>query len=130
MSSGNVAAVERFVDAFNRSDFDALSADTGPETVLHEWPAAPGAQSYQGQDGLRQAIDNWFESWEWMQIEIEHIEESGDRVMATFHQRARGRGSEVEVEIRSFNVWSFENGIAAEVWLFTDREPALEAFRK
>jgi ketosteroid isomerase-like protein len=118
------------VDAFNRRDFDALIADTGPGTVLHEWPLAPGAQTYRGPDGLRAAVDNWFESWGWMQIEIEKLEEAGNRVMATLHQRAQGKGSEVEVEIRSFNVWTFEDGTVAEIYLFTEREPALDVFRK
>ena len=127
--SEQVAAVRRFVDFFNRRDFDGLIVDTGPAAVLHEWPAAPGARSYRGPEGLRRALDNWFESWEWMQIEIEDLEEVGDRVMATLHQRAQGKGSEVEVEVHSFNVWTFKDGSVAEIRLFTEREPALEAFR-
>jgi ketosteroid isomerase-like protein len=126
--SENIAIVRRFVDAFNRSDFDALAAETRPETELHEWPAAPGARSYRGPDGMRQAIETWFESWEWMQIEIEDLEEAGDRVMATFHQRAQGRGSEAEVEIHTFNVWSFEDGQLSAIHLFTDRDSAFAAF--
>jgi ketosteroid isomerase-like protein len=128
LESDQVAAVRRFTEAFNRRDFDALIADTGPETELHEWPEAPGAQSYRGPDELQRAFDNWFESWEWMQVEIEEVEEAGDQVMATLHQRARGRGSQVEVEIRSFNVWSFKDGVVSEIRLFTDRESALAAF--
>ena len=128
--SEQMAAVRRFVDAFNRQDFDNLFEDTNDQTVLHEWPAAPGAQSYHGPDGLRQALDNWFESWEWMEVELRDLEEEGNRVLATFHQRAQGKGSEAEVEIDSFNVWSFEDGIIKEISLFTEREPALEAFHR
>ncbi len=128
MSSDHVAVVRRFVDAFNRRDFDALVADLGPEVELHEWPEAPGAQSYRGPDGLRRAIDNWFESWEWMQIEVEDVREAPDRVMATFDQCAQGRGSEAQVELRTYNVWSFEDGTVREIRLFTEREPALAVF--
>src|SRR4051812_37370070 len=128
--SERLNAVRRFSEAFNRRDFDGLLADTGPDTVLHEWPLSPGAASYQGPEGLRQAIDAWFESWEWMHITIEDLNEAGDRVMATMHQRAQGKGSEAQVEIRSFNVWSFKDGTVAEIWLFTDRESALEAFHR
>jgi ketosteroid isomerase-like protein len=124
------AAVRRFVEAFNRRDFDVLVADTNADLVIHEWPAAPGAQSYHGPDGLRKALDSWFESWEWMEVELHDMEEAGDRVMAVFHQRAQGKGSAVEVEIDSFNVWLFEDGIIKEISLFTEREPALEAFRR
>jgi ketosteroid isomerase-like protein len=127
--SENVATVLRFVDAFNRRDFDALVADTGPDVVLHEWPDAPDAQSYRGPDGLRRALESWFESWEWMQVEVEAIEEVGDRVMTSLHQRARGKGSEVEVEIHAANVWTFKDGTVTEIRLFTDRESALALLR-
>jgi ketosteroid isomerase-like protein len=129
VSAENVATVLRFVDAFNRRDFDALVADTGPDVVLHEWPDAPDAQSYRGPDGLRQALESWFESWEWMQVEVEDIEEVGDRVMTSLHQRAQGKGSEVEVEIHAANVWTFKDGSVTEIRLFTDRESALAMLR-
>jgi ketosteroid isomerase-like protein len=128
--SDQKATVRRFVDRFNHRDFDGLVAETGPDTVLNEWPTAPGAQSYRGPEEIRRAFENWFESWEWMQIELEDMEEAGDRVIATFHQRARGRGSEAEVEARSFNVWSFKEGHVRDISLFTDRAPAVEAFRR
>lgn len=128
VSAQNVASVRRFVDAFNRRDFDALATGLAPDIELHEWPEAPGAQSYRGPDGVRRAIENWFESWEWMRVEIEALEEAPGKVLVTLHQRAQGRGSEAEVEIRSFNVWSFEDGSVRDIRLFTDREPALAAF--
>ena len=128
--SEQIAAVRRFNEAFNRQDFEALLADTGPDVVLHEWPDAPGAQSYRGPDGLRRALENWFESWEWMHVEIEDIEERDDQVMASLYQRAQGRGSKAQVEIHSFNVWSFKDGHVTEIRLFTDRESALAAFGK
>jgi ketosteroid isomerase-like protein len=124
-----MGAVRRFTEAFNRRDFESLVADLDAEIELHEWPLAPGAQSYRGPDGLRAAIANWFESWEWMQVEIEDLEERDGRVLATLYQRARGKGSEVEVEIRSWNVYSFNNGSVTDIALFTDRDEALEAFR-
>ena len=128
--SQNIDVVRRFTDAFNRRDFDALTDEVDPEIQLHEWPAAPGAQSYSGPDGLRRAVENWFESWEWMQVEIEDLEEADGRVLVTFHQRAQGKGSEVEVEIRSWNVCSFQDGRLTDIALFTDREEAMEAFRR
>ena len=35
-----------------------------------------------------------------------------------------------QVEIRSFNVWTFKDGNVTEIRLFTDRESALAAFGK
>jgi ketosteroid isomerase-like protein len=125
--SGRVAIVRRFIDAFNRRDFDAAVRYLAPDVELHEWPTAPGAQTYRGPEGARRALDSWFETWEWMQVALEEIVEVDDRVFFTLHQRARGRGSQVEVEIRSFNVYAFRDGSIARIQLFTERVPALEA---
>ncbi len=125
--SPNIAAVRRISDAFNRLDLDAVVGDLDPEVELSEWPTAPGAQTYRGRDGVRQALATWFEAWEWMQAEIKDCLETGDRVFVTAHQRAKGRGSAVQVEIESYNVYTFRDAKVIRIELFTEREPALHA---
>jgi ketosteroid isomerase-like protein len=125
--SQNVAAVRRYMDAFNRLELDAVIADLDPDAELHEWPEAPGARSYRGAEGVGAAIDAWLETWEWMRVEIEDIVDAGDHVFITLHQRAKGKQSEAEVETRSFNVYTFREGKVICVRLFLDRESALEA---
>jgi len=48
-------------------------------------------------------------------------------VLVVLDQRAKGKGSEVEVEIRSYNVYAFRDGKVSRIQLYTEREPALEA---
>jgi ketosteroid isomerase-like protein len=127
VSSENVAIVRKYIEAFNRRDFDSLIGDTDPAVELSEWPEAPGAQTYRGPDGLRQAFEKWFESWEWMHLDIVELIDAGDQVLVGLEQRARGSGSGVEVEIKSHNVYSFRDGMVTRVQLFIDREPALAA---
>jgi ketosteroid isomerase-like protein len=116
-----------WLDTFNRGEFDALADYLDPDVELQEWPAAPGAQVYHGPDAARRAIDNWFDVWEWMHVEIEDIVEIDDRLLVTFHQRAKAKSSEIEVEIRSFNVYTFRDSKITRIQLFTEKEPALEA---
>jgi ketosteroid isomerase-like protein len=125
--SANVATVRRVLDAFNRLDIESVLADADPEIELREWPTAPGAQAYHGREGMRRALDSWFESWDWMQVELMELREVDDHVLFALHQRARGKGSKVEVEIKSFNVYTFRNGKLVRIELFTEHEPALEA---
>lgn len=131
MSSGgesaNVAFVRSFSDAFNRGDIDAMAEKLDADFELYEWPTAPGARSFRGREGAREAIESWFEVWEWMRIEIEDLVDLGDRVLVTQRQRAKGRESAVEVEIRSFNVFMFRDGKLVRLELFTERDPALDA---
>jgi ketosteroid isomerase-like protein len=103
-------------------------AGLDPDVELHEWPEAPGARSYRGRDEVRQAIENWFDAWEWMKVDVEDIVEAGERALVTLHQRAKGKGSAVEVEIRTVNVYTFGDGKLIRIQLFTEREAALEAF--
>jgi ketosteroid isomerase-like protein len=125
--SANVAMVRRFVEAFNRLDIDSFMDDLDPDVELHEWPAAPGAQVYRGREGARKAFDGWFEIWAWMRVEILDIFEVDDQVVITLHQRAKGKNSEIEVEIKSFDVYTFRDRKVTHIRLFTEREPALEA---
>jgi ketosteroid isomerase-like protein len=127
MSAENVELVRRFVDAFNRRDVESLAGHYHPDVELHEWPTAPGAGSYHGIDGVRSALDTWFEVWEWMRVEVVDLVDAGDHVLVTLDQVAKGKGSEVEVEIRSYNVYTFRDGKVLRMELFTEREPALEA---
>ena len=125
--SENADRVRRYMDAFNRLDLDSVIADLHPDAELHEWPEAPGAQAYRGAAGVRAALDTWFETWEWMRVEIEDILEAGDHVFVTLHQRAKGRHSEAEVETRSFNVYTFREGKVLGIRLFLERDSALAA---
>jgi ketosteroid isomerase-like protein len=127
MESENVMTVRRFVDAFNRGEFAETLGDADPEIELHEWPTGPDARVFRGHDGVLAAVRGWFETWEWMRIEIADICDLGDRVYFTLRQRAKGKSSQIEVEITSYNVYTFRDGKVIRLELFTEREPALAA---
>jgi ketosteroid isomerase-like protein len=127
MSADNVELIRRFVDAFNRGEVESMAEHYDPDVELHEWPTAPGASVYRGAEGVLSAIDGWFEIWEWMRVEIVELVDAGDDVLVILDQRAKGKGSEVEVEIRSFNVYTFRDGKVIRIQLFTEPEPANEA---
>jgi ketosteroid isomerase-like protein len=128
MSAEHVAIVRRFVDAFNERDLDPVFPDLAADIVLDEWREAPGARSYRGPDAVRAGIESWFEAWEWMRVAIAEIVDVDERVLVTLNQLAKGRGSGVEVEITSHNVYTFEDGLVSRIQLFIEREPAIEAF--
>ena len=126
MPSDQVATVLRLNEAFNRRDIDEMLRDLDSDVELSEWPDAPGARIFQGPDGARRAFEGWFETWEWMQVDVEEVDEVGERVMATVFQRARGSASGAEVTIRAWNVYEFRGGKVSGLRLFTDRESAME----
>jgi hypothetical protein len=62
-----------------------------------------------------------------MHVDVEDIREAGDNALVMLHQRAKGKGSEVEVEIKAFGVYTFDESGVVRIQLFTEREPALAA---
>ena len=62
-----------------------------------------------------------------MQIEVEDIVELRRPRVRLADQRAKGKGSGIEVEIRSHNVYTFRDGNVSRLQLFIEREPAMEA---
>jgi ketosteroid isomerase-like protein len=127
--SEQVATVLRINDAFNRRDTEEILRDLDSDAELAEWPDAPGARTFHGPEGMRRAFEGWFETWEWMHVDVEEVEEAGDRVMATVFQRARGSASGAEVTIRAWNVYEFRGGKVWRLLLFTDRKSATEALQ-
>jgi ketosteroid isomerase-like protein len=119
--------MHKFVDAFNRRDLDSVAEDLDPAVELREWPEAPGARTYHGPEGVRQALDSWFESWEWMRVEVEDIVQTGDKVVVMVNQRAKGRGSAIELELRAGSVYTIRDGKVILLELFTSQAAALEA---
>ena len=108
--SENVAVIRRFTGAFNRLDMDAVLADADPDVVLKEWEEAPDSRTHYGRDAVRAAVNTWLDTWEWMHVEIKELEEVGDRVRVTLHQRAKGIGSGIEVDFTTYNVYTFRDG--------------------
>ena len=85
------------------------------------------ATVYRGREGAREALQDLFDSFAELHLEISEIRDLGDRVLA--HGRMCGRGTESGVEIES--PWAylleFKNGKATWVRAFLDPREALEA---
>jgi ketosteroid isomerase-like protein len=117
----------RVTAAYGVGDTDTLLALLDPEVELVEWPDAPESRTFRGHDGAREAMRSWAEAWEWLRSDIEEIVEVDDRVLVCCHTRGKGRGSAVEVETGTYNVFTVRDGHAIRIQFFTSKEPALEA---
>ncbi len=85
----STAATPRRCSAFFDEDVEIFSS---PEL------ANPG--TYRGHDGFQQWLANWLEVWDGFEVDVERVEPVGRRhVVAAVHQRARGKGSGIEVDM-------------------------------
>jgi ketosteroid isomerase-like protein len=127
MAAENAEVVRRMSAAFEERDFETLLTFLDPEVEVTEWPEVLDSRTYRGHDGLFAAVESWAEAWEWIHTEIHEIVENGDRVLVRGRTRGKGRGSEVELEMDTFHVYTFRDGKATRITFFTSEEPALRA---
>src|SRR5438046_2338958 len=83
-----------------------------------------------GRDQLRAFAERESEAWEggYVGWEPEELIDAGDKVLAFVRVSGRGKASGVDVEARTWNVWTFRNGEPVELTYFgEDRAEALKA---
>jgi ketosteroid isomerase-like protein len=128
MSQENVDVVRGIWEADRRGDTAAVYAAYAPNI---EWEDHAGLWGdwgvARGPDGIRQAWRRWYEAFAEVHIELGEVTAGGDVVVATYHLRARGRSSGVDVELTVTLVWTLEAGKVVRVRAYTSRDEALEA---
>jgi ketosteroid isomerase-like protein len=114
----NVEKLRRGYEAFNRGEFDAAIASFHPNVEVFP----PGDQApYRGADKLRA----WMEpdAFETQVIEPQEFTVAGNRILVEIDVHARGAGSGIELDLRMWNVWTFdEDGLATRVETFLEHE--------
>jgi ketosteroid isomerase-like protein len=94
-----------------------------------EWvvPNHPGGAVRHGADSVIEFFREWTEPWENFELDWE-IEEAGpDKALAIIEMRGRGRVSGVPAEMRFFQLWTFRDGRAVRMEMFTDIDEARRA---
>ena len=129
MSQENVEALRRLFSLVGDGENpEALYELLHPDVEM----VIPGgdldAGCYVGHAGVRRYFRRWagtLESWHFHPERM--IEAGDDQVVVGVHQRARGKGSGVEVESRLGQVWTFRDGLAVRWENFATFAEALEA---
>ena len=134
MSQENVGAVRQMIEgflAFQNGDPSALAAALAVLDPDIEWHGTAGGldegQVAHGYEELAQAFAENFEAWEKLVLETERYIDVGDRVIVFWHEIARSRHSEQEMETNTAVVYTVRDGRVVEARGYMDRAEALEA---
>jgi ketosteroid isomerase-like protein len=125
----NLETLRRGQEAFARGDvlsqIDAISEDVDWGTT----GTFPGTDvSYRGIAGMEEWMRSLLSAWETFRIEVEEIlHEADDVLVVTEHLEARGLESGIEVEMRAYSTYWFEDGKIVRRRAFVDPEGALAA---
>jgi ketosteroid isomerase-like protein len=127
MSRQHLEVVRQWCDAVNRGELAAAS-DLFDSEIEFQYPDEfPGGGTYVGLESAGAALMQELEAWETFEMEIQEVEDLGDRVLAAIKERGKGRTSGALVEVVLFSVWTFSGGKVVRLHFFMNREEARHA---
>ena len=129
MSQENVEIVREAFEAFVGGDQEKTAQLVDPELEFRG--TVGGLQEGQIAHGQSE-IDEKFEAedleaWEERRLEAEEFIDAGDEVVVLLHEYRRGRGSGVELELKTAVVVAVSAGRVVRMQGYMDRGAALEA---
>jgi ketosteroid isomerase-like protein len=80
-----------------------------------------------GPDSVIEFFHEWIEPWDDLEIDWELETAGPDAALAIIDMRGRGRGSGVPTEMRFFQLWTFRDGRAIRMEMFSDLDEARRA---
>jgi ketosteroid isomerase-like protein len=96
-----------------------------------EWHGTVGGldegQVVHGYEEVAQAFAENLEAWDKLVLEAERYIDAGDDVVVLWHEVARSRHSEQEMETNTAVIYTVRNGKVVEARGYMDRAEALEA---
>jgi ketosteroid isomerase-like protein len=129
-SKKNVDLLRRFYEHFNQGDLDAVLELCAPEVEVYKDPEVVemvSAFTPRGQERVAQYLRGWLDSWSQYRARPEQFLESGEEVAVLVHLRARGRGSQFEIEEDMADVFSVRDEKIVRLRLYVQRKDALKS---
>ncbi len=116
-------------EALNRRDIDGTMAVLDPDAKWVEHSDMPEAGSYEGRETIRGFLEQFLDSWDEFEQQIEEVHTEHDCVLLFIRLTASGRGSGIDVQSRYAHLWVMREGRGVRVDAYYDRESALAALR-
>jgi ketosteroid isomerase-like protein len=115
--------------ALNRRDIDGTMAVLDEDAQWVEHSELPEAGSYEGRETIRAFLEQFLDSWDEFDQQIEEVHAEEDCVLLFIRLTASGRGSGIDVQSRYAHLWLIRDGKAVRVDAYYDRDSALAALR-
>jgi ketosteroid isomerase-like protein len=106
-------------DAWERDERPGPAELLDPEIEYVNPTGAVEPGTRRGLADFVRAIEKTYEGWDMWKMQLERLEEAGDRGGALVHYTARGRGSGVELEGRESALWKIRDGRVVRYEWFT-----------
>ncbi len=130
MSAENVAVVRENIEAVSASGFDPEIAELRlhPDLRIHSPDQWLGSETYEGGAGLGAVLAEWRANFDDLHIDLGHLIDDDDRVIALFEVHGTSKSSAVDVEWRlGYIANHFDGGLPRDLTWFMSWETALAA---
>jgi ketosteroid isomerase-like protein len=130
MSTEDVEAFKRGLEAGNRGDVDGLLDELHPEIEWHSALHAlmGGEQTvFRGHDGVRRMLGDLYDTFDEVHIEMSEFRDLGDGLVTVGSTRTRGKASGVETVTPLAFVTEIRDGKTISIRAYLDRAEALAA---
>jgi len=117
-------------ERWNAGDFEGMFELYSDDLVVvtgEHWPEAN--LTMEGKDAFRESTREWLDVWQSVELETDHVEAFGDRVVAQGHWRSTGRASGVAGTMPIHMVLTVRDGKIARLEWYPDHQRALAAAR-
>jgi ketosteroid isomerase-like protein len=128
MAQENIELVASALDAWNRGEVDGFASHVAEDVVWVEVAGRPEGDDSErrGRERLRQGLESLFDAWETYRLDVERIDDVGDRILAVVREVARGRASGVEVDSRWGYLITVGDGEIVRIEAYRDAAQAVE----
>jgi ketosteroid isomerase-like protein len=129
MDSQHADLIDRFYEAFSRRDVDAVMALCDDTVEIYKDPDVVemvSALTPRGQERVATYLRGWLDSWDMYQPSVVGLRDAGGgTVVALVDVRARGRGSQFDIEEEIADVLTFAGDRIVRMRLHVTRDVAL-----
>ena len=119
-----LSLVVEIAEAWNAGNHDLLLATLADDAVLRSLRSQLEGRSYRGPDGLRQALVEWEEEWEYVHFERREERANGDFVLADVRVQSRAKASGIELDVPMVLLYEFRGDEIIRVQSYGERAEA------
>jgi ketosteroid isomerase-like protein len=124
-----VTQMRAVYDAFNRRNFEDLSALLDPEVVFVEAESrGQRARERRGRERLLDYLSSWWDAWETVHWDVYEAREEAGRALTLCDVSGRPRGTDTEVRRRMGHISRFRDGRMYHSRSYVDVERAAADF--
>ena len=113
-TAATLEVIQRFNDAFNRHDVDAVMAAMTDDCVFENTYPPPDGERYAGQAAVRRFWEQFFSSSPQAVIEPEELFAAGDRCVMRWRYRWAGDEAGKPGYVRGVDIFRVRDGKVAE----------------